>query len=125
MSKGYRLIRRLSIVVLSLLAPATVAHAQAATVLFDAATGTTPATANQWTSVLYVNGTPFPMVHTCTLVGAVTTCTSPLPNVTTALTPVGSQTFNVTFKDIILGESPQSGPLTRIRPAAPFPPRIQ
>lgn len=101
------------------------AYAQAATVLFDASSGTTPATANQWTSVLYVNGTPFAMVHTCSLVGTVTTCSSALPNITTALTPVGTQTFTVTFKDVILGESPQSGPLTRIRPSAPSPPRIQ
>lgn len=113
------------LVMLALLGFVVPAHAQAATVLFDAATGTTPATANQWTSVLYVNGTAFPMTHVCSTVGTATTCSSPLPNITAALTPAGTQTFTVSFKDSILGESPQSGPLTRIRPAAPFPPRIQ
>lgn len=93
-------------------------RASAQTVMFDAATGTTPATANTWTSVLYVNGTAFPMTHTCATVGTATTCSAPLPNITAALTPVGSQTFTVTFKDPVLGESGQSSPLVLIKPAA-------
>lgn len=101
------------------------ASAQTATVLFDAATGTTAATANSWTSVLYVNGVAFPLIHTCTLAGTVVTCQSPLPNITAALTPLGTQTFEVTFKDVILGESPRSAPFARIRPAAPSNLRIQ
>lgn len=100
--------------------------AQTATVIFDAATGTTAATANGWTSVLYVNNTAFPMVHTCALVGAVVTCSAPLPNITAALTPIGTQTFEVSFKDVVLNvESSRSGPFVRIRPAAPLNLRIQ
>jgi hypothetical protein len=110
------------LVALSLSVPA---YAQVATVAFDAQTGTTAATANSWTSVLYVNGTAFPLVHVCTLVGTTTTCTAPLPNITAALTPVGTQTFTVTFKDSVLGESPSSSPLVKVRPAAPVLLRIQ
>lgn len=100
-------------------------HAQAATVAFDASAGTTVATANGWTSVLYVNGTAFAMIHTCALVGTLVTCSAPLPNVATALTPSGNQTFEVTFKDVVLGESPRSVPLVLVRPNAPLNPRIR
>lgn len=117
--------KRIILAVCFVLVLAPGAHAQAATVLFDAAAGTTVATANSWTSVLYVNGTAFPMVHTCAIVGAATTCSAPLPNITAALTPLGSQTFEVTFKDAILGESLRSGPFVRVRPAAPSNLRIQ
>lgn len=112
------------IMMLGALLLASVATAQTATVLFDAATGTTAATANSWTSVLYVNGVAFPMVQTCTGTTLVT-CQAPSPNITAALTPLGTQTFEVTFKDVILGESPRSGPFARIRPAAPSNLRIQ
>lgn len=101
-----------------------IASAQTATVLFDAQTGTTAATANSWTSVLYVNGVAFPMVQTCTGTTLVT-CSAPLPAIAAALTPLGTQTFEVTFKDVVLGESPRSGPFGRIRPAAPSNLRIQ
>jgi len=94
-----------------------------ATVFFD--TATTVTIANSWTSVLYVNGTAFPMTHTCTVVGALTTCTSPLPNISAALTPTGNQTLEVTFKDVVLGESPRSVPLVLARPNAPLNPRIR
>lgn len=112
----------LVLLALSLSAPV---FAQTTTVAFDAAAGTTPATANSWTSVLYVNGTAFPLVHTCATVGTTTTCTATLPNISAALTPVGTQTFTVTFKDSVLGESPQSLPLVKVRPAAPVLLRIQ
>jgi hypothetical protein len=116
---------KISLLVLVWLSLSLPAFAQAATVSFDAATGTTPATANTWSSVLYVNGTAFPMTHVCTLVGTTTTCTATLPNISAALTPVGTQTFTVTFKDSVLGESPQSSPLVKVRPAAPVLLRIQ
>jgi hypothetical protein len=114
-----------ALAVLFVVLAAAPARAQVATVLFDAATGTTVATANSWTSVLYVNGTAFPMVHTCAIVGTVTTCSAPLPNITAALTPLGTQTFEMTFKDAILGESLRSAPFVRVRPAAPSNLRIQ
>lgn len=118
-------VRLLALLTTGVVATPIVAQAQAATVMFDAAAGTTVATANTYTSVLYVNGTAFPMIHTCALVGTVTTCTAPLPNIAAALTPIGTQTFEVTFKDVILGESARSGPFVRIRPAAPLNLRIQ
>ena len=116
---------KLMLITIACLSLSVPAFAQTATVAFDAATGTTPATANTWTSVLYVNGTAFPLTHVCTLVGTTTTCTATLPNISAALTAFGSQTFTVTFKDSVLGESPQSSPLVKVRPAAPVLLRIQ
>lgn len=101
------------------------ADAQTATVLFDAQSGTTPATANTWTSVLYVNNVAFPMTHTCAVVGTATTCQAPLPNISAALTAVGTQTFEVTFKQGVLGETARSSPFVLVRPAAPSNLRIQ
>lgn len=117
---------KLSLVLtLMLLCPAVALRAQTGPqIAFDAPSGVTPAQGNLWTSVLYVNGTPFPMVHTCVAAGPLTTCTAPLPNISSALTATGPQTFTVSFKDVVLGEGPQSGPLVRLRPSAPSIPRI-
>lgn len=99
----------------------TAARAQAATVQFDATPGTAVAAANGWTSVLYVNGTAFPMAHVCTASGAAVTCEAPLPNIIPALTANGSQRFEVSFVDAVLGvESPKSAPFLRDRPVAPI-----
>ena len=123
----HRTVRLLLLLGFLLLLPQSMSvSAQTVTVLFDAQTGTTPATANTWTSVLYVNGTPFPMTHTCVAVGTVTTCSAPLPAIAPALTSNGSQSFTVTFKDAVLGETTQSSPpLVRIRPSAAINLRIQ
>lgn len=117
--------RRWLTVVAFVLVCASQARAQAASVVFDAAAGTTVAAANGWTSVLYVNGTAFPMAHTCALVGVTVTCTATLPNITSALTPSGAQSFQVSFVDAVLGESVKSVPFLRDRPAAPINGRFQ
>lgn len=103
-----------------------VSSAQAAsTVLFDAAPGTSAATANGWTSALYVNGTRFALVHQCSAVAAVVTCSALMPDITAALTPSGPQSFQIAFVDGVLGEGPKSAPFTRDRPAAPISGRFQ
>lgn len=118
------MIRSFSLALLLLLLGSSLS-AQSPQVAFDTPTGVTAAQANAWTSVLYVNGTAFPMTHTCAINGSAVTCTAPLPNITTALTATGPQNLTVSFKDVVLGEGPQSGPLVRLRPGAPSVPRIQ
>lgn len=103
------------------------AFAQAATVAYDypvVAGVPLAATVQAWTPTLYVNGTAFVLTHTCTGTTTVT-CTATLPNITSALTPTGPQTFTVSLKDTVLGESPQSLPLVKVRPVAPLVLRIQ
>lgn len=98
--------------------------ARAASVLFDV-TGTV-ADANGWTSTLYVNGTAFPLVHTCALVATVVTCTATLPNISTALVAGSAQTFEIDLFDAVLNiRSPKSVPFIRNRPTVPINGRLQ
>lgn len=110
---------------LCVLAAPYVTAAQAATVLFDAASGTALADASAATSVLYVNGTAFPLVHQCSQSGTVVTCSALLPVVTAALTPSGAQSFQVAFVDPVFGETAKSVPFIKNRLAAPTNGRFQ
>lgn len=99
--------------------------AQAATVVFDVPAATV-VDLNGWTSTLYVNGTAFPLTHTCILTGAIVTCTAPLPNVASALVAGTAQTFEVDLFDPVLNvRSPKSASFIRNRPAAPTSGRFQ
>lgn len=109
-----------------LLLTGSLARAQAATVLYDAPTGTTLAQANSWAGTLYVNNQAFQLTQTCTQAGVgVVTCSAPLPNVAAALAPTGPQNFEVTWKDAVLGEGPRSAVFIRNRPSAPTNGRFQ
>ncbi len=100
------------------------ASAQAASVLFDVSG--TVADANSWTSTLYVNGTAFPLVHTCALAGSVVTCTATLPTITSALVPGLAQTFELDLFDPVLNiRSVKSVPFIRNRPSVPTAGRFQ
>lgn len=113
----------LALILMILAAPL---EAQTATVAYDAPAGVTVAQANQWSAVLYVNGTAFASAHTCVAgVAPVVTCSFVLPVITAALTTSGPQTFTVALKDAVLGEGPQSVPFIRIRPGAPINLRLQ
>lgn len=111
---------------------ASVAFAQTATVTYTYPTIVigVPVTLLQvqtYIPTLQVNGMAFPLTHTCVLTPgtpSVFTCTAPLPNITTGLTPSGSQSFTVTLKDVILEGQP-SLPFVLQRPAAPSPPVIR
>jgi hypothetical protein len=94
---------------------------QAQTVTYSSSTTIAPlATVQAWTPTLYVNNTPFVLTQTCTLgTTPAINCSAPLPNISTALTPTGNQTFAITFKDPILGESSKSVPLVLVSPVAP------
>lgn len=107
----------------------SIAQAQTATVIYDYALtqGTTTVTVPQvqaWTATLFVNATSFPLPGvTCVQSGVApnlnATCTAPLPNITAALTPSGNQSFSALLTDSLLGASPQSLPLVKVRPNAP------
>lgn len=89
-------------------------YAQAQSVIYTyPVTSATLVQVNGYIPTLYVNGASFPLTHTCVLTTTVTpnvfTCTAPLPNITSALTPTGPQNFEVTLKDAIL-EGPKSNP---------------
>ncbi len=103
-----------------------VPSAQAASVLFDVP-GVTVADANGWTSTLYVNGTAFPLVHTCALVATVVTCTATLPAIASALVPGLAQTFEVDLFDPILNlrSAKTLPPFIRNRPTVPTNGRFQ
>lgn len=99
--------------------------ARAASVLFDVTAGTV-ADANGWQSTLYVNGTAFPLVHTCALVATVVTCTATLPNISTALVAGSAQTFELDLFDAVLNiRSAKSTPFLRNRPVVPTNGRLQ
>jgi hypothetical protein len=105
------------------------AFAQSATVTFDYTVTPLPTAAvvQGWTFTLTVNSTKFVLNDTCVLNSAgpiVVTCTATLPNITTALTGSGPQSFTGTLADGIL-ESSASLPLVLTRPSAPTAPRIQ
>lgn len=89
----------------------------------------TAAQVTGYISTLYVNGTPFTLNHTCTLVTIVIpnviTCTAALPNITSALTTSGPQTFEITLKDVILESSKSTPPFVLNRPTVPVGLRIQ
>lgn len=122
----------LACVVVFLVAAPLVALAQTGTVAFDysvPAPGVTPAPAvvTGYTARLYVNGVAFIVNDTCVAAPApaVTTCTGPLPNISTALATVGPNQFLVSLQDGIL-EGPKSAvPLSLTAPSAPSTPRIQ
>ena len=97
----------------------------ASEVVFNPSNGTLQEN-NSWTSILYVNGTAFPLTHTCTMVDAMAECTAPLPNIQSALTPSGPQTFRVSLYDpILMVESGKSAPFIRVRPGAPTSGRLK
>lgn len=99
--------------------------ARAASVLFDVP-GASVADANGWTSTLYVNGTAFPLVHTCAVAGPLVTCTATLPNIAAALVAGLAQTFEVDLFDPVLSvRSAKSIPFIRNRPAVPTSGRFQ
>ena len=101
------------------------APVRAASVLFDVP-GATVADANGWASTLYVNGTAFPLTHTCVLVNTVVTCTAALPAISTALAPGLVQTFEVDLFDAVLQlRSAKSVPFLRNRPTVPTSGRFQ
>lgn len=93
--------------------------AQTPTVTYDIAPPATLAEASGWTAVLYVNNIPFQSAHACALAATVITCSFPLPNIASALTPSGPQVFEVALKDAVVGEGLRSSPLVRNRPGAP------
>ncbi len=97
--------------------------ASAATVVYDSAN--TLAEVQGYTATLFVNGTAFPLTQTCVASTANVTCTAPLPNITSALTASGPQTFTVQFADPVLGVTATSAPFIRTRPAAPTSGRFQ
>ena len=116
---------RVLALIVSLVLVASRAQAQTAQVIYTYNVGPAPAASvTLYTATLYVNGTPFPLNDTCTLAGVTIECVAPLPNIATALTPVGPQQFEVSFKDGIL-EGPKSIPLVLLRPSAPGNLRIQ
>ncbi len=89
------------------------------TVRYDAAAGQTAAQNAAWTPILYVNNQPFvgtsPM---CT--SAPVVCSFPLPNIASALTPIGPQSFQIALRDPILGEGLKNTvPLVLTRPGTP------
>lgn len=108
---------------------ASIAHAQAATVIYDYALtqGPTTVTVGQvqaWKAELLVNGTPFVLVGVSCVQSGVApnlnaTCSAPLPNITTALTASGGQTFTARLSDAVLGVGGQSLPLVKVLPNAP------
>ena len=106
-------------VVLGVLLMAWPVSAQTVTFAYDAPTPSV-AVAQGWAPTLYVNNQAFPVAaHTCTLAGAIVTCTFTAPNFAAALTAQGPQTFEVSLRDAVVGEGPRSLPLSRTRPAAP------
>lgn len=109
----------------AVLVGASQVDAQAASVIYDFPSTTPLATVQAWIPTLYVNNIAFPMTHTCVTVGPLQTCTATLPNIATALTPTGSQTFQITVKDAVLGEGAKSLPLVLARPLVATGLRIQ
>jgi hypothetical protein len=103
---------------------ASLVNAQTLTVTYDyGLSGAETLTMVQgWVPTLYVNGTPFTASHTCVAQPApatAVTCTFPLPNVSSAITASGNQTFEVSLKDPIVGEGGKSSPFIRVKPHAP------
>lgn len=119
--------KKLFLTLIILLFAATV-QAQTATVTYDySAAGAVPSVVQGYGATLYVNGVAFTMNDTCvaTPAPALITCTANLPNISTALVPVGPNQFQVSMKDGIL-EGPKSViPLVLTAPLAPSTPRIQ
>lgn len=109
---------------------ATVASAQTPTVSYDyllQASETLPMV-QSWTAVLYVNGSAFTAAHTCIAQpppgpppapANALTCTFPLPNVASAITATGPQSFEVALRDAIVGEGAKAIPFIRVKPHAP------
>ncbi len=109
------------------------------TVLFDypAVIGDKPITlaqVNGYTATLYVNETPFILVHNCILntTTNVYNCVAPLPNISIALAPLGKiatvngiQNFEITFKDAIFEGPKSTPPLQLNRPVSILNLRIQ
>jgi hypothetical protein len=110
---------------------ASLAKAQAAQVIYDFNIAPLPPASQvqAWTASLFVNGTRFPLADTCvltTVAPIVIRCTATLPNISAALTPSGTQTFEVAWYDTIPEmESAKSSPLVLVRPSAPSTLRIQ
>lgn len=101
-------------------------NAQASTpaVVFDSLN--TVGELQSFVATLFVNGTPFVLAQTCASSSANVTCVAPLPNIASALTPTGQQTFTVQLSDPVLGvTSPMSVPFIRNRPGAPTSGRFQ
>ena len=117
--------KRIGLLVLAALLYSGVAEAQAASVIYDytlvqGATTVTVAQVQAWKAELLVNGTPFVLAPVCVLNGLFATCTAPLPNISTALTPSGNQTFTARLSDTVLGAGPVSLPLVKVLPNAPL-----
>lgn len=117
--------KRILFALVAVLSLMQIASAQSATVVIDAPAGTTLAEATPWTWTLFVNNTPFALTTTCGVVGPLITCQAPLPNISAALTPTGSQTFEAGYRSPIFGDSNRSVPFVPTRRGAPSTPRIQ
>jgi len=117
--------KKIGLLVVTILFYASVAQAQAASVVYDytlvqGGVTVTVAQVQAWKAELLVNGTPFVLAPVCVANGLVATCTAPLPNITAALTPSGNQTFTARLSDTVLGVGPLSLPLVKILPSAPL-----
>ncbi len=92
--------------------------AQSPVVDYDAPGGTTIAQNQSWTPVLIVNGQPFVGAKPSCVGTTAIVCTFPLPDISSALTASGPQTFRIVLRDPVLGDGPAGAPLSLIRPGA-------